>query len=117
LHITRENIRDEAFVAFGLKTEYDTRLGEWKLLLNRELSTAMSIILFLICCDKRKIVVFLANCSNTVKDSVPNMIDPATRSAAIRMLKSVILDGGTLDDDVPRAARKDENGCYDLDEV
>ena len=65
---TREQVRDEAFVQFGVKEEWEERLKVW--LLGRHM-------------DELKAVI---------KGGVPDM-DPQARAATIREMKEIIVEG------------------------
>jgi len=52
-----------------------------------------------------------------VKGTIPEGTDSVLKGAASRTLKLVILEGELFDGYVPKAAQKNENGLYDLDEV
>ena len=88
--VTREQVRDEAFIEFGseIKTTYETRLREWKL--ETHTDNLWRVVL---------------------KGSVPEDIDPQFRAASIRTLKGVIMEGDTFEGKViPDVARNAEVG-------
>ncbi|EPE25060.1 hypothetical protein GLAREA_11641 [Glarea lozoyensis ATCC 20868] len=96
--ITREQIRDEAFYKFGVREVYEKRLKDWQLARHlEELKRDM------------------------IKGQIPPVEEipegPPFRSAAIRMLIDVIMGGKEFDGTIPPAARKSEEGFYDLDLV
>lgn len=92
--VTRDGVRDEAFEAFGVKEEFVTRQREWKLVKHQhELWTQV------------------------IKGGVPEDIDPQKRSASIKLLKLVIMEGQVFEGAVPKAAEKDAEGFFDVEEV
>ena len=52
-----------------------------------------------------------------VKKTIPEDTDPVIKGASSRTFKLVILEGETFDGEVPKAAEKNAEGLYDLDEV
>lgn len=92
---SREQIQEEAIAEFGVREEYDTRLKEWKLM--KHLEDLWGVV---------------------IKGSVPiDGIDPALRAAAVRTLKVTIMEGVEFEGVTPKAAVKDQDGFYDLEEV
>ena len=73
--ITREQIRDEAFVEFGpdVQTTYEKRLKEWTLARHTD-----------------------EMWRDVIKGGVPEDVDPPFRAASIRTLKGIIMDGETF---------------------
>jgi hypothetical protein len=93
--ITREEIQADAFSKFGIKEEYETRLKEWRLA--RHIDNLWR---------------------DVIKGCVPiEDVDPALRAAALRTLKATIMEGVEFDGTVPKAAEKDDEGFYDVNEV
>jgi hypothetical protein len=96
--VTREQIRDEVFDKFGIREVYRTRLKEWQLVRHLE--------------ELKR---------DVIKGEIPPVEEipegPPFRSAAIRMLVDIIMQGEEFDGTCPAAARKNEEGFYDLDLV
>jgi hypothetical protein len=95
--ITREEIREDAFRTFGVRVreEYERTRAEWALTKHWD--------------DLWR---------DAIKAGVPlEDVDPQCRSAAIRMLKSVLKDGEEFDGMFPQAGKKNEEGIYDVEEV
>jgi hypothetical protein len=94
--VTREQIQEESFVYFGedVKTEYETRLKEWKLAKHKD--------------DILRLVI---------KRSIPEDVDPPFRSASIRILKGVIMDGENFEGKKVTEVAANEEGFWDVDEV
>ncbi|KAI9644811.1 hypothetical protein NHQ30_006838 [Ciborinia camelliae] len=93
--ITREEIRDEAFEEFGVKEEYEIRRQDWIL---------------------EKHLLELVNYG--IKGNIPlDGVDGQMRSAAIKVLKGIIMEGDPYGGSVPEATMKYENGFYNLDLV
>jgi len=93
--VTRKQIQEEAIQTFNIKEECQTRLREWNL-------------------EKQKGDLW----REILLDCVPlEGVDPVLRAAAIRTLKSTIMDGLEFDGVVPQASWKDDEGLYDQGEV
>jgi len=92
--ITREQIRDDAFTTFRVQEEYERRLQEWKLAKHKD--------------DLWR---------DAIKGCVPEDVDPQFRAASIKTLKLIIMEGEAFDGAVPKAAQKDNQGFYDVEEV
>ncbi|KAH6678219.1 hypothetical protein B0J14DRAFT_650437 [Halenospora varia] len=92
--VTREQIRDEAFEKFGIREEYERRLKDWQLVRHKD-----------------------ELWRDVIKGGLPEDVDPAFRGAAIRYLKSIIMEGEPFDGKVVEAAKMDEEGFYDLNKV
>ncbi|TAQ87032.1 hypothetical protein B7494_g4649 [Chlorociboria aeruginascens] len=93
--VTREQIRDEAFEKFGIKQEYDERLREWKLV-------------------KHKDEIW----RDVIKQAVPLEDENyQLRSATIKMLKTIIMEGEIWEGTSPKEALIDEQGFYNVDAV
>lgn len=87
--VTREEIRDEAFIEFGsaIKTTYETKLKEWKL-------------------AKHTDDVWRDN----IKGSIPDEgVDPQFRAAAIRTVKGVVMGGEEFEGKVVPEVARDED--------
>jgi hypothetical protein len=87
-NVTREQIREEAFVQFDptVKMTYETRLREWKLATHTD-NLWRSVL----------------------KGNVPEDIDPQFRAASVRTLKGVIMEGDKFEGKVvPEVARDAE---------
>ncbi|KIN01768.1 hypothetical protein OIDMADRAFT_196300 [Oidiodendron maius Zn] len=92
---SREQIQQEAITRFGVQEKFETRLKEWNLVKHQD--------------HLWRVVI---------KGSIPlDGIDPALRAAATRTLKSTIMEGVEFEGVIPKAATKDEDGFYDIDEV
>lgn len=92
---SREQVRDDAFEKFGVKAEFQRKEKEWKV-------------------EKHKDEMW----KSVIKGSVPSeSVDPQFKSASIKTLKSVLMEGGLWDGIVPRAAERDEEGFWDKEEV
>jgi len=89
--VTREQIKEEAFEKWGVREEYEDRLKVWRLARHED-----------------------ELWREVIKGSVPEDVDPPFRSAAIRQLKAVIMEGDEWEGRVPDAARKNEEGFHDL---
>lgn len=97
VELTREGIRAEVFEKFGVDVEevYNTRLHDWRFAQH---------------------LVELVN--NGIKGNIPlEGVDGQMRSAAVKVLKDIIIKGELYNGSVPEAAKKDENGFYDLEMV
>lgn len=93
--ITRDSIREESFIAFGVKNEYESRRKEFLLQKHKD--------------DLWRLVI---------KENIPlEDVDPAFRAASSRHLKLVIMEGLEFDGGIPKAAEKNEEGYWDVDEV
>ncbi|RDW94387.1 hypothetical protein BP5796_00150 [Coleophoma crateriformis] len=93
--VSREQVREEAFTAFGIRTEYETRLKDHQL--SQHLDETWRI---------------------AIKSTVPVVdVDPQFRAASVRTLKAVILGGDAFDGEVVPAAKTDENGFFDTERV
>jgi hypothetical protein len=93
--ITREGIRDEVFKKYPIKEEYETRLRDWSMLRHKD-----------------------ELWREVIKGSVPvEGVDPPLRAAAIRQLKSVIMEQEEWEGKVVDAARTNEEGYWNLDVV
>ena len=93
--VSREQIQQEAIAQFGVKEEFERRLQEWKLIKHQD--------------DLWRVVI---------KGSIPmDGIDPHFRAAVIRTLKATIMEGVEFDGVIPKAAGKDQEGFYNIDEV
>ena len=94
--VTREQIREECFVYFGeaVKLEYEARLKEWQLARHKD--------------DMLRLVI---------KGSVPEDADPPFRSASIRTLKGVIMNGEAFEGKKVPGVAANEEGFWDADHV
>ena len=98
--VTREQVRDEALEKFGVREIYETRLKEWQLA--RHLEEL-----------KRDII----KGEIPLVENIPVPDGASFRSAAVRMLTDVIMGGEKFDGKSPPAARKTEQGFYDIELV
>jgi hypothetical protein len=93
-HVTREQVRDEAFAVFRVREEFEMKQKEWRLIKHKD---------------------DLWN--QVIKAGVPEDVEPQRRSAAIKLMKMVILEGEQFEGVVPKAAEKDKEGFYNIEEV
>lgn len=91
--VTREQVREEAFVQFGVKDGYDKQLKEWLLLKNKE------------------------ELPRLIKSAVPLDLKGQERAAIVREMKEIIINGGTFNGVVPGAAKTDNDGFRDLEKI
>ena len=95
MQTSREQIRDEAFVKFGVQEEYERRLKEWNM-------------------ERHKDELW----RGVIKATVPvEEVDPQFRAASVKYLKSVIMEGGLWNGEVVQASERDEDGKWDFEEV
>jgi hypothetical protein len=94
--VTREQICCEVFKTFGSEVEitYDTRLKEWKL-------------------AKHQDEIW----REVIKNSVPADEDLVFRSASLRTLKSVIMEGEEFEGAIPSSVERDAEGFWDASAV
>jgi hypothetical protein len=91
--VTREQVREEAFVQFGVKDGYEKQLKEWLLNKNRE------------------------ELPRLIKGAVPQELEGQERAAIVREMKEIIVNGGTFNGAIPEAAKTDNEGFWDLEKV
>ena len=95
MQTSREQIRDEAFVKFGVQEEYERRLKEWNM-------------------ERHKDELW----RGVIKATVPvEEVDPQFRAASVKYLKSVIMEGGLWNGEAVQASERDEDGKWDFEEV
>jgi len=96
LTLTREGIRLEAYERFGVQQEYEDKLREWTLIRHKDELWRV-----------------------TIKGAIPeDGVDPQFRSAAARVFKGIIIEGGQVEGLVaPAAVKVQEDGFWDLDAV
>ena len=95
MQTSREQIREEAFVKFGVQEVYERRLREWNM-------------------EKHKDELW----RGVIKATVPvEEVDPQFRAASVKYLKGVIMEGGFWEGKTVKASERNDDGKWDFEKV